>query len=238
MLKLKYIKFLHRWLGLFASIQLLLWTLSGLFFTIPDIKDVRGDQYRVWETTNEAQRLDHENLFAMSTLLKNLDINKEQDYTILLKRRADTWVYQVKSSNQISNYDAISGVRLFFITPDEASLIVTRETNLLPKKVELINDRESGSEYRGRDLPLYRVFVEKPQKGMVYVDPNTGEIAAIRTRLWRTFDFLWSLHIMDYKERDDFSHWLIRIFAFIGLMTIVSGMLLWYYTSRFNLEKR
>ncbi len=237
-MKLKYIKFMHRWLGLFASIQLLLWTLSGLFFTIPDIKDVRGDQYRVWETTNEAQRLDHENLFAMSTLLKNLDINKEQDYTILLKRRADTWVYQVKSSNQISNYDAISGERLFFITPDEASLIVTRETNLLPKKVELINDRESGSEYRGRDLPLYRVFVEKPQKGMVYVDPNTGEIAAIRTRLWRTFDFLWSLHIMDYKERDDFSHWLIRIFAFIGLMTIVSGMLLWYYTSRFNLEKR
>ena len=237
-MKLKYIKFIHRWLGLFASIQLLLWTLSGLFFTIPDIKDVRGDQYRVWETTNEAQRLDQNNLFAMSTLLKNLDINKEQDYTILLKRRADTWVYQVKSSNQISNYDAISGERLFFITPDEASLIVTRETNLLPKKVELINDRESGSEYRGRDLPLYRVFVEKPQKGMVYVDPNTGEIAAIRTRLWRTFDFLWSLHIMDYKERDDFSHWLIRIFAFIGLMTIVSGMLLWYYTSRFNLEKR
>ena len=237
-MKLKYIKFLHRWLGLFASIQLLLWTLSGLFFTIPDIKDVRGDQYRVWETTNEAQRLDHENLFAMSTLLKNLDINEEEDYNILLKRRADTWVYQVKSSNQISNYDAISGERLFFITPDEASLIVTRETNLLPKKVELINDRESGSEYRGRDLPLYRVFVEKPQKGMVYVDPNTGEIAAIRTRLWRTFDFLWSLHIMDYKERDDFSHWLIRIFAFIGLMTIVSGMLLWYYTSRFNLEKR
>ena len=237
-MKLKYIKFLHRWLGLFASIQLLLWTLSGLFFTIPDIKDVRGDQYRVWETTNEAQGLNHENLFAMSTLLKNLDINKEQDYNILLKRRADTWVYQVKSSNQISNYDAISGERLFFITPDEASLIVTRETNLLPKKVELINDRESGSEYRGRDLPLYRVFVEKPQKGMVYVDPNTGEIAAIRTRLWRTFDFLWSLHIMDYKERDDFSHWLIRIFAFIGLMTIVSGMLLWYYTSRFNLEKR
>ena len=237
-MKLKYIKFLHRWLGLFASIQLLLWTLSGLFFTIPDIKDVRGDQYRVWGTTDEAQRLDHDNLFAMSTLLKNLDINKDEDYTISLKRRADTWVYQVKSSNQISNYDAISGERLFFITPDEASLIVSRETNLLPKKVELINDRESGSEYRGRDLPLYRVFVEKPQKGMVYVDPNTGEIAAIRTRLWRTFDFLWSLHIMDYKERDDFSHWLIRIFAFIGLMTIVSGMLLWYYTSRFNLEKR
>ncbi|GIT36777.1 MAG: hypothetical protein Ct9H300mP6_06450 [Gammaproteobacteria bacterium] len=56
----------------------------------------------------------------MSTLLKNLNINKEEDYTILLKRRADRWVYQVDSSNQISNYDAISGERLFFITPDEA----------------------------------------------------------------------------------------------------------------------
>ena len=237
-MKLKYIKFLHRWLGLFASIQLLLWTLSGLFFTIPDIKDVRGDQYRVWGTVDNAQTLDHSKLFAMSALLKNLAINKEEDYTILLKRRADTWVYQVKNSSQISNYDAISGERLFFITPDEASLIVNRETNLKPKKVELINNQENGSEYRGRNLPLYKVSVEKPKKGMVYVDPNTGEIAAIRTRLWRTFDFLWSLHIMDYRERDDFSHWLIRIFAFIGLMTIVSGMLLWYYTSRFNIEKR
>ena len=189
-MKLKYIKFLHRWLGLFASIQLLLWTLSGLFFTIPDIKDVRGDQYRVWVTEDSAQRLNQNDLFAISTLLENLDINKEGDFTIVLKRRADTWVYQVKSSNQISNYDAISGERLFFITPQEASLIVSRETSLKPKKVELINNKESGSEYRGRDLPLYRVFVEEPQKGIVYVDPNTGEIAAIRTRLWRTFDFL------------------------------------------------
>ena len=76
-MKLKYIKFLHRWLGLFASIQLLLWTLSGLFFTIPDIKDVRGDQYRVWEKADEIQRLDQNNLFAVSSLLKNLNINKE-----------------------------------------------------------------------------------------------------------------------------------------------------------------
>ena len=123
-MKLKYIKFLHRWLGLFASIQLLLWTLSGLFFTIPDIKDVRGDQYRVWETADEIQRLDQNNLFAVSSLLKNLNINKEEDYTILLKRRADRWVYQVDSSNQISNYDAISGERLFFITPDEALSLI------------------------------------------------------------------------------------------------------------------
>ena len=36
----------HRWLGLFTSIQLLLWTVSGLFFTVPDITDVRGEQYR------------------------------------------------------------------------------------------------------------------------------------------------------------------------------------------------
>ena len=32
----------HRWLGLIVSIQLLMWTASGLFFSIPDITDVRG----------------------------------------------------------------------------------------------------------------------------------------------------------------------------------------------------
>ncbi len=237
-MKIKYIKFLHRWLGLFASIQLLLWTVSGLFFTIPDITDVRGEQYRVWDSLDDNQTLNPANLFAISTLLDNLDINNGQEYTVLLKRRANQWVYQIERSGQITNYDALTGDALSFITPQEASLIVRRDTSLEPMKVELINNQIIGSEYRGRNLPLYRVLVEKPQKGVVYVDPNTGDVAAIRTRLWRAWDFLWSLHIMDYRERDDFSHWLIRIFAFLGLMTIASGMLLWYYTSRFNLEKR
>jgi hypothetical protein len=45
----------HRWLGLFTSIQLLLWTVSGLFFTVPDITDVRGEQYRLIKDSLEME---------------------------------------------------------------------------------------------------------------------------------------------------------------------------------------
>ena len=71
----------------------------------------------------------------------------------------------------------------------------------------------------------------------VIIDPLTGEIVAVRTKLWRAWDFLWSLHIMDYRERDDFSHGLIRVFAILGLLTVLSGMLLWYYSSKYGPSK-
>ena len=33
----------HRWLGLIAGIQLLAWTVSGLYFTLIPIEEIHGD---------------------------------------------------------------------------------------------------------------------------------------------------------------------------------------------------
>ncbi len=86
-------------------------------------------------------------------------------------------------------------------------------------------------------MPLYKVTVTKPKKGIVYVDSVTGEIAAKRMKLWRAWDFLWSLHIMDYQERDDFSHWLLRLFSALGVLTVLSGIILWFYSGKIQASK-
>jgi len=222
----------HRWLGLFTSIQLLLWTVSGLFFTVPDITDVRGEQYRLSKDNLEIES-SPKNLAPIQSIIKNDSDFMDEDFKIILKKRAQSWVYEVQSSNKKTKiFNAFNGQQLSSISQSEAIWVVDNKTTMKPIGVELINEPKIGSEYRGRDLPLYRVRVEKPESGAVYIDPTTGDIMAIRTTLWRAWDFLWSLHIMDYRERDDFSHWLIRIFAALSVLTVVSGIVLWIISSK------
>jgi len=229
----------HRWLGLIVSIQLLMWTASGLFFSIPDITDVRGEQYLTQSNSININQEARENIVSISTIVDIAKVNLEANETVLLKHRAGRLIYQVKKNPPEKKFifDALTGQPMTYITSTEAISIVSARTELSPTEAVLINEPKTGSEFRGRDLPLFKVTVTKPKKGIVYVDPVTGEIAAIRTKLWRAWDFLWSLHIMDYQERDDFSHWLLRLFSALGVLTVVSGIILWFYSGKFQASK-
>ena len=224
----------HRWLGLIVSIQLLMWTASGLFFSIPDITDVRGEQYLTQTPSININQMARENIVPISAIIDTAKINLEASETVLLKYRAGRLSYQVEKNPPEKKliFDALTGQLMTYITPTEAMSIVVDRTELSPTDAVLINQSKTGSEFRGRDLPLYKVTVPKPKKGIVYVDPVTGEIAAIRTKLWRAWDFLWSLHIMDYQERDDFSQWLLRLFSALGVLTVLSGIILWFYSGK------
>jgi hypothetical protein len=50
-------------------------------------------------------------------------------------------------------------------------------------------------------------------------------------RDWRWFDFLWMTHTMDYQTRDDFNTLLLRSFSLLGLITVLSGFVLWGVSS-------
>ena len=56
----------------------------------------------------------------------------------------------------------------------------------------------------------------------------TGDIASIRSDSWRIWDFLWSLHIMDYRERDNINNILLQILSVLALVTSVSGITLFF----------
>ncbi|MED6343713.1 MAG: hypothetical protein VX658_05060, partial [Pseudomonadota bacterium] len=73
----------HRWLGLFTSIQLLLWTVSGLFFTVPDITDVRGEQYRLAKDNHEIES-SPKNLAPIQSIIKNDSDFMDEDFKIIL----------------------------------------------------------------------------------------------------------------------------------------------------------
>ncbi len=168
----------HKYISLIVSIQLLLWTISGIYFSFNKIENVRGEQYRIEK--------------------------------------------KVLSPNQKEQTKMLS--------TEEAKKIVSLKTTLTPIQSLLIDKEARGSEFRGRNLPLYKVISEneKGKKINVYVDPFSGEVSAIRSLQWRIWDFMWGIHIMDWVERDNIDNLWLKVFSFIALFTSLSGIILFF----------
>jgi hypothetical protein len=97
--------------------------------------------------------------------------------------------------------------------------------------VERLTEVGNHHEYRGRSLPAYVVNYDHPENIKAYISARDGLFQRVRFRSWRWFDFLWMTHTMDYEGRDDFNTTLLRAFSILGLITILSGFLLWFITS-------
>ena len=169
---------IHKYLSLAISIQLLLWTVSGIYFSFNKIEDVRGSQYlkpkEVIETT------------------KGIKIEAQQALTLVVEK-----------------------------------------TYLTPKTFIEITEEESGAEYRGRSLPLYKIetISEDSKEINVYVDPFSKEIVAVRSNQWRIWDFMWGIHIMDWDERDNIGNIFLKIFSILALLSALSGIYLFFTSS-------
>ena len=171
----------HRYISLLIAVQLLLWTISGIYFSFNKIENVRGEQYLVAEIKAVNERKEN---------IKKLDF-------------------------------------------EFAKKIVQEKTILTPQSIEVIDEIKRGSEYRGRELPLYKVISvsEDGEDINVYQNPFTGDIVAIRSSQWRIWDLMWGLHIMDWIDRDNIDNVLLKIFSFIALFTSISGVILFFKKS-------
>ena len=70
---------IHKYLSFFISLQLLLWTISGIYFAFNKIEHVRGEQYRIQPSaTYSLKKIEFEIPDAVS-----LAIKKRLDKTII-----------------------------------------------------------------------------------------------------------------------------------------------------------
>jgi hypothetical protein len=97
--------------------------------------------------------------------------------------------------------------------------------------IELLKNTDNHHEYRERPLPAYAVTFKNPDC-TVYVSVERGTYQTIRHDQWRAFDFLWMFHTMDYAGRDNFNNWLLKALSLFGLLTVISGFVLFFISSR------
>ena len=205
----------HKYLSFFISIQLFLWTVSGIYFSFNKIELVRGEQYRLTEyfpiNLNEVN-------FSRSNI-KELKVIKRLDDTIF-----------VVTSSEGKEYLDTFGEPLEKLNKSQVFDIVASSSTLKPITFEEVLESSQGSEYRGRNLPLYKVIAlnDKDKKINLYIDIYSGEITAVRSIQWRIWDLMWGFHIMDWKTRDKINNIFLQIFSILALVSSISGILLFF----------
>ena len=199
----KFIRSLHRYLSIFIAIQLLLWTVSGIYFAFNKIELIRGEQYRLPSNVE----------YRIFDRLGQQVIASNKDGNIVYRTYPD--------SNLLEKLSA-----------EEAKLIASIKTSLEPVSAILLTESSPGSEYRGRSLPIYQITTSSKDDINIYLDPLSGDVLAIRSNSWRMWDFLWSLHIMDYDQRDNINNFLLRLFSILALISSISGILLFFFSKK------
>lgn len=238
-MRVKTLRRTHRWLGFLIGIQLLAWTVSGLYFSWNPIEDVRGEHLMA---PAPSLALSDTALASPSTVLAALHTahpTLQQVDGIHLRRLLGTPVYEIPfrtdaGTRQYALADARTGTLRPPLT--EAEAVSLAQADFVPdvpvRSVERVTEAPDGSEYRSVPLPAYRVAFDHPSETRLYVSAARGRIEARRNGTWRWFDWLWMLHIMDYESRDDFNHWLLQAFSIFGVATVLSGFVLGGATSK------
>ena len=211
----------HRYLGLFLGIQFLFWTISGLYFSWTDIDEIHGDHFK----NLDYQPKSFSNLISPSLLDVAKGIN-----TIELRDIGGEPYYWV---NKKQLYSATDGSLKNNITKGEAIYIAKNymKKGLEVESVEQITETGKHHEYREKLLPAYVISYKTDEALKAYVSVKDGKFQTVRHRNWRWFDFLWMTHTMDYEGRDNFNTTVLRAFSLLGLITVLSGFLLWYTSS-------
>ena len=205
----------HSYLSLFISIQLLLWTVSGIYFAFNKIEDVRGEQYRE-KPQNSVNFQDI-----------NFEISDAENISFISRGDLDLLIVQDASGRKYLDYE---GNDVKKITYTDAQNIVTKKTNLEPLEVNEITEDKKGSEFRGRNLPIYQIKAvnDKDEEINVYINPYSGEVAAIRSAQWRIWDLMWGFHIMDWEERDNIDNFFLQLFSILALVSAITGIVLFF----------
>ena len=205
----------HKYLSILISIQLLLWTISGIYFAFNQIELVRGEQYRLPQ--------------AFSVDLSKVNLVLDSVKSIQVARRFSEEILIVRKETG-TEYLNLEGVALEKLSKTQATSIVSAVTSLTPLAVEEIIDPEPGSEYRGRNLPLFKVITQDQENDEinVYVDAISGQVVAIRSEQWRLWDLMWGLHIMDWEARDEINNWLLKLFSVLALISSLTGVFIFF----------
>ncbi len=224
----------------------MLWTVGGLYFSWSNMDEVHGDHQKKQPPLLSASI----QLVSPSSVIDSIKKFHKVDslVSIQLIEIMGEPVYQIRCltaiHNDFNNHHqmkamnhlayAKTGELRGALSASEAIGVAKsyfKDTAEI-KSVEYLIKIGSHHEYRENPLPAYAITFKHPTSTTVYVASELGTVQKFRNDKWRVFDFLWMLHTMDYKGRDNLGNILLRAFSIFGLITIFSGFALYFVSSK------
>ncbi|KUJ83564.1 peptidase [Microbulbifer flavimaris] len=211
----------HKWLGLLVGLQLLVWLISGLVFSLLDPRLVSG-RHLVAEEPQAKSLMAPRALLGHEAMAARYPADTV--LSIELTHQLGRPLYRIETARYIELRDARSGF-LFEIDAEMAARVAARDyagdERLLGSPIRL---EAPTLETRKHTGPLWRVNADDEFGTSLYLSVEDGQILERRTDTWRLFDFFWMLHTMDYRGRDNFNNPLIILVGFASLWLVLSGV--------------
>lgn len=219
---------LHKWVALFVGIQLLLWTISGLVFTLLDPKSVSGE---LLASPPPISTLTAETTVAdpSAWMWSYADLSVHE---VSLRPLDGGWVYRIAHEGGVELRQAADGAPLVIDAVRARRLALDHyrgegklvSVSYLAKPT--LETREAGATWQAAFDDLAGTNL--------YFSADDGTMVAARTDVWRVFDFFWMLHTMDYAGRDDFNNPLVILVGSAALWIGITGVLLLLRVFRWN----
>lgn len=212
---------LHKWLALIVGVQVLLWVVSGLFFAVYPIERVRSE-HRI--AAHAAAPLDAgvmEGSAAVVALLPATPtkLSYERDATGRVVAIAEY------AQGRPTLVDVQAGRVISPLTAEAAAEMARAAIAGAPGVRDAVLVSEASPEYRG-PLPAWRIAFDDAEGLAVYVTADTGRVTARRSDLWRVYDALWALHIMDWRDHENFNTGLLIAASLAALVMALFGVVL------------
>ncbi len=206
----------HIWLGWLVGIPLLLWTASGLFMSAVPLETVRG----------EGLRAEHPGLGPITAVAPLLEGRAAESLTLQDIGGAPVWVIAYADGGR-RRADAATGKLLPIVSAVEAAALArtARKGGGSVAAVRRTDKDDPPLDLR-RPRPAWQIAFDDGAR--FYIDAESGELLAVRTDLWRIYDLMWGLHIMDLQTREDVNHPLLIVFAALSLAGVMIGCVLMF----------
>jgi len=234
---------LHRYFGLIIGIQFLFWTMGGIFFAWSNIDQIHGDFNR----KPEKAFLDMTGWISPDVFYSEMSKTDPVDSILSFKIISilNEAFFQVQYYSDGKLKAALADTQTGKVRPalNREEAIAVAENAFIPeseiKEVELVSENtvHKHHEYRNQPLPAFAVTFDHKSGTTVYVSTELGQVVKFRNSNWRIFDFFWMMHTMDYQGRDNFGNLLLRIFSVLGLITILTGFILFFQSRKYMLKK-
>lgn len=206
-------RYWHQWLGAIVGLQLLIWVLSGLYMVSIDIEKIHGDHF-----VNDASPISSQQLIPVPAKFAHAK-------RVLVTNQLNTPIYIIDNRwlvNATNGEDII--VDQHYISRRAHALF---KGNAAIKRIAKLD--QYPDELGGRKRAIWRVDYDAQFNPSFYFSPTTAQLLRKRSDLWRMFDFLWSLHIMDYQAGEDSHNTLLLISSLVALLMVSSGLWLMCY---------
>lgn len=215
----------HKWAGLALALQIFFWIGGGLIMSSIPLEKVHGKHLATskLEETRGVQR----HRYSLDKLIAEIP---HKVRSVRLTTRMNNPIYVVKGKGQTTIYDGITGVKLPKLKEDDIRQLSTQyylgEGKL--QSSQIIQDPpHEAPKAKGE---TWQVTFDDLWNTTLYIEPYSGNLLHVRSDIWRLFDFVWMLHIMDYDTRDDFNNPLLISFAAAALIFTLSGVVLLFRT--------